>query len=276
MRFSVITPSLNQRDWLQLCVQSVADQSVDVEHIVQDAGSTDGTIEWLTSRKDGVALICEPDKGMYDAINRGIRRANGEILSYLNCDEQYLPDALRAVEFFFAENPDIDVVFGYAVMVDTDGNFLCYRKTLVPSLWHTMTVHLTTLSAATFFRRRIFEEGIWFDDKYRCAGDAEWVCRLLRAGVRMAVLPCYLAAFTVTGTNQTTSSQGRDEAALLALKSPVWVRFLKPFLILKHRLSRLTNGVYSQKPFSYSIYSQGSPVIRVQQEVLRPGFRVPW
>src|ERR1700722_12182525 len=108
MRFSVVTPSFKQSQWLKLCVASVADQGVEHEHIVQDAGSDDGTLDWLPHDARVKAFI-ERDRGMYDAVNRGLRRAQGDILSYLNCDEQYLPGALPAVEKFFADHPHVDV-----------------------------------------------------------------------------------------------------------------------------------------------------------------------
>src|SRR5580658_5685732 len=104
MRFSVVTPSFRQSLWLKLCVASVADQGVEVEHIVQDACSDDGTLDWLLT-DPRVQAFSEKDAGMYDAVNRGLRRASGEILSYLNCDEQYLPGALRAVETHFESHP---------------------------------------------------------------------------------------------------------------------------------------------------------------------------
>src|SRR5262245_57026405 len=117
MRFSVITPSFNPSPWLRLCVASVADQNVDVEHIVQDAGSSDGTLDWL--RHDArVKVFIEQDRGMYDAVNRGLRRAKGEILGYLNCDEQYLPNCLQSVDDFFRTHPNVDVLFGDVVVVD--------------------------------------------------------------------------------------------------------------------------------------------------------------
>ena len=97
MKLSIITPSFRNSQWLKLCVASIADQQgVDAEHIVQDAGSDDGTLDWLT-HDPRVQAYVEKDKGMYDAINRGLRRACGEILAYLNCDEQYLPGTLKKV-----------------------------------------------------------------------------------------------------------------------------------------------------------------------------------
>ena len=90
---SIITPSFRSSAWLKLCLASVADQQVELEHIVQDAGSDDGTLDWLPQDRRARVFV-EKDQGMYDAINRGLRRASGDILAYLNCDEQYLPGAL--------------------------------------------------------------------------------------------------------------------------------------------------------------------------------------
>src|ERR1700694_5003916 len=118
MKVSVVTPSFKQLPWLKLCVASVADQvGVEIEHIVQDAG-TGGDLEIWAASQPSLRLFVEPDAGMYDAINRGLRRATGEICAYLNCDEQYLPGALQAVEKFFQSHPEVDMVFGDVVMVD--------------------------------------------------------------------------------------------------------------------------------------------------------------
>src|SRR6185369_16702409 len=127
MKISVVTPSFRNSDWLKLCIASVADQAgVEVEHIVQDSQSDDGTQDWLPQDQRVKAFI-EKDAGMYDAINRGWRRAGGEILAYLNCDEQYLPGALQAVEEFFRNHPDTDVVFADTLVLDRDGGFICCR-----------------------------------------------------------------------------------------------------------------------------------------------------
>src|SRR5215467_10485935 len=111
LQFSIVTPSFRNSKWLKLCIASVADQEgVQLEHIVQDAGSDDGTLDWLPQDRRVKAFV-EKDGGMYDAVNRGYRRAKGEILAYLNCDEQYLPGALKTVQEFFDTNPTVDVVF---------------------------------------------------------------------------------------------------------------------------------------------------------------------
>ena len=100
MRFSVVTPSFNQLDWLELCIASVADQreTGSVEHIVCDGGSAgiEGfkermLVRFPETKNYRLEFVVGPDAGMYDATNKGLRRANGEICSYLNCDEQLLP-----------------------------------------------------------------------------------------------------------------------------------------------------------------------------------------
>src|SRR5581483_8595844 len=158
MRFSIITPSFRGSRWLKLCIPSVADQGVELEHIVQDSCSDDGTQDWLPQDRRVKAFV-EKDKGMYDAVNRGLKRATGDILAYINCDEQYLPSALLDVQNFFEKNPEVDVVFADTVVIDPKGQFLCYRKALVPQRAHSIIGgSLAILTCATFFRRRIIDE----------------------------------------------------------------------------------------------------------------------
>lgn len=273
MRFSVITPSFNPSPWLRLCIASVADQRADVEHIVQDAGSTDGTLDWL--RHDArVKLFIERDRGMYDAVNRGLRRAEGEVLAYLNCDEQYLPGCLQTVEAFFRTHPGVDVLFGDVVVVDSDLNYLFHRKVLVPLKHHTWVSHLPALTCATFFRRTILDEyGLFFDDRLRDVGDAEWMVRLLKHDIPMAVLRQFTSVFTMTGANMSAKPNAIRERRELQASAPIMARSLKPLIVLHHRLRRLTGGIYFQRPFSYGIFTRESIDRRVLFNVTRPRFR---
>src|SRR2546425_1017595 len=131
--FSIITPSFRNSQWLRLCIASVADQEVALEHIVQDAGSDDGTLDWLPDDKR-VSAYVEKDSGMYDAVNRGLARAKGQILAHLNCDEQYLPGALEKVSRFFQEHPDTEIVFADVIAIQSEGQFVCFRKVELPSV----------------------------------------------------------------------------------------------------------------------------------------------
>lgn len=276
MRISVITPSFRQSQWLKLCIASVADQGVAAEHIVQDAGSDDGTLDWLPT-DPRVRAFVEKDQGMYDAVNRGLRRASGDILAYLNCDEQYLPGALSAVEEFFRTHSSSEVVFADAVVVNPHGEYLWHRKVQRPLLYHTWTHPLSTLTCATFFRREVItKRGIFFDPRWRIYGDGEWVLRLLRQKVRLGVLRRFTSVFTHTQHNLSLSTQAPEEAARLFATAPPWARNLKWLVLLHHRLRRLLGGIYFQRPFAYDVYTRESPQQRVRHEVAQPTFRWRW
>lgn len=277
MTFSIVTPSRNQSNWLKLCVASVADQTErEVQHIVQDACSDDGTLGWLC-RDSRIEPYVEADGGMYDAINRGLRRAGGDILAYLNCDEQYLPGALEKVAHFFAGHPEVDIVFGSVIMVDECGEYLCHRKVQVPRLLHTWTCHLSTLTCAMFFRRRMVgSEKLLFNTEYRCGGDQEWMVRLLRGRVKMAALGEFTSVFTRTGANLGRDPRAEAERRKLRSSAPFWVRAGVPLWILHHRLNRLFAGAYSQAPFEFAAFTRQSPGQRVVHKVHRPVFRQTW
>lgn len=270
MKVSVITPSYSQSEWLRLCVASVADQGGDVEHIVQDAGSKDGTLDWLTG-DERVRAFVESDKGMYEAVNRGLRRADGEILAYLNCDEQYLPGALAEVTDYFAAHPSVDVLFGDVVVVDSQCEYLLHRKMLPPLKWHTWLCQLSTLTCATFFRRRVIDEWkLFFDPEMRFAGDAAWILRLLDRGAHLASLGRFTSVFGCTGENLGHRAEAKGELATFDLRPPGWLSIFRPAVISHHRLRRLLGGVYSQKPFSFELYSHGQLDRRVRRTVDRP------
>jgi glycosyltransferase involved in cell wall biosynthesis len=275
MKFSIITPSFRGSKWLKLCIASVADQKgVELEHIVQDSCSDDGTQDWLP-RDPRVRAFFEKDKGMYDAVNRGYRRAQGEILAYLNCDEQYLPGALQKVSDYFQSNPDVDVAFGDCVVVDGHGNYLCERRVLVPqSLYVQVAGSLSFFTAATFLRRHVLDRHqVWFNPNLRDIGDAEWALRLLQSNLRMAVLPEFISVFTETGNNMNLGANAAREKKEFIAAAPLWVRMLRPFIVVHFRLRRWQAGYYQCKPQDYAIYTLDSPDRRKAFHVTQPTFR---
>jgi glycosyltransferase involved in cell wall biosynthesis len=273
VRISIVTPSYRSSPWLRLCIASVADQQAETEHIVQDAGSDDGTLDWLL-KDPRVRAFMEKDQGMYDAVNRGFAKSSGDILAYLNCDEQYLPDTLKTITRYFSEHPDVDIVFGDVIMANPDGSYKWHRKMLPPLKYHTWTCHLSTLSCGTFFRRSLFfDRGFKFNPALRDVGDGEWMVRLLIGNVRMATLGQFTSVFTFTGTNMSVGANAQRENADLRHSAPAWARLFRPAWIGHHRLRRYAYGMYRQRPFSYSIYSSDSPSHRKLFQVTRPRSR---
>lgn len=270
MQFSIITPSFRSSEWLKLCIPSVADQGVELEHIVQDSVSDDGTLDWLPNDPRVKAFI-EKDGGMYDAVNRGLRRAKGEILAYINCDEQYLPGALRAVWDFFQAHPEVELAFADTVVVNADGGFNCYRKAHIPDVYHAMLWDLSTLTSSMFFRRSLVDQRQhFFDTAYRDLGDVDWVVRAIRGRIPMKIFRHYTSIFTETGVNMNLRPNGRREREEFKRKAPAWTRIWPRFFKLKYQVRRALEGGYRQKPFSYSIYTHASPAARVTFQVDKP------
>jgi len=270
--FSVITPSFQSGAWLPLCVASVRDQQVELEHIVQDAGSTDTTHAFCAAAD--VRIHVEKDFGMYDAVNRGLNKSKGDLLAYLNCDEQYLPGALQAVQEWFAAHPDVEVLFAHSVIVDEKGGFIAYRKALPPLISQTWVGgHLSVLTCSTFFRRSVLNKGFLFDPGYRYIGDLEWVLRLLRSGVKMGILNRYAATFTETGENLSNNPKMTLEVDRTIASAPNWMRKSRRPIIALHRLRRLLHGCYFQPQFGYDIFTSANPEERTRFHVAKPSFR---
>jgi glycosyltransferase involved in cell wall biosynthesis len=249
-----------------------------VEHIVQDSCSDDGTQDWLAKDKRVKAYI-EKDQGMYDAVNRGMRRASGEVFAYLNCDEQYLPGALKAVARHFEQHPEAEVVFGDGIVVAPDGSYLCSRRSLLPRWAHTLVSgNLATMSCAAFFRRKVVvERGLYFDTKFRDLGDAHWIQALVEQAVPMSLLNDFTSVFTDTGDNMNLKPNAQRERRDRFNSAPAWARVMWRGVIVQHRLRKLMAGHYSQKPFEYAAYTTNSLEKRVVFKVDRPtAVWTPW
>lgn len=278
---SIVTPSFHQLEWLRLAMASVADQErIEVEHIIQDGG-TPGVKEMFQDvtrsfehQRHVAKLFIEKDAGMYDAVDRGLQKARGEICAYLNCDEQYLPEALQKVANYFADHPNIDVLFGDAVLIDSQGRLLSYRRAILPTRRHLRLSHLNTSTCATFFRQKLFANGFRFDPQWKAIGDAVWVDSLLRSNVPMATLRQPLAVFTFTGRNLGATGTSRSETLR-------W-RGLSRFLMLQsavvvswHRIRKAAAGAYRRRNIKIDIYTPDSPSKRRRIIAERVGFSWP-
>ena len=256
-------------------------ERLSVEHIVQDAGSpgveefTERTAERLLGRYGGervsdlqtfellhirtahgytLRIFKEKDSGMYDAINKGLKRGTGKIRAYLNCDEQYLPEALERVRGFLKNRLNVEVLLGDVIIVGKDGEAICHRKMVKPGLAHTWTCHFGALTAGIFFREKLVNEGLLFDTSYRVASDAEWFVRVLQSGKKVQPLRKTTSTFMESGENLGLSSAAKEERARLDNSAPPYFRVLRPVWVLMHRLRRLWGGAHRSEDVSYGIY----------------------
>ena len=126
LKFSIVTPVFNGMPWLPECVESVAAQrsDADVEHLIYDGGSTDGSREWLREHTGmGYVAIFEPDAGQTDALIKGFSLASGDVFGWVNADDLLQPGALRCVASTFEADADAILVGGCCLLIDAAGGF---------------------------------------------------------------------------------------------------------------------------------------------------------
>src|SRR5262245_11946447 len=128
-RITVVTPSFNQAAYLEQTILSVLGQNYpNLEYIVIDGGSTDGSVDIIKKFQDGISYwISEKDRGQGHAINKGLIRATGDIVAYLNSDDYYLDGALQRVADYFVINPEVDLIHGRCRVVDESGTKVSER-----------------------------------------------------------------------------------------------------------------------------------------------------
>lgn len=190
---ALVTPSYNQAAFLRECLDSVRGQTdVKINHAVWDGSSTDGSVEILKSYGPSLSWHSGPDGGQVRAINAGLPELPGEICGYLNSDDVLLPGALAQVVKTFAENPDIDVVYGRAWWIDAHGRQTREYPTL-PYDAETLVQHCFLCQPATFWRRRVHEQHGWFSPEFDHTFDYEFWLRLMKAGAKFHHLPEFLA-----------------------------------------------------------------------------------
>lgn len=187
---SVVTPSYNQAKFLEETILSVLEQDYpNLEYMVIDGGSTDGSVDIIRKYADRLAYwVSEPDRGQTHAIQKGFDRSAGEILAWLNSDDTYEPGALSAVAEIFRREPQTDVVYGNANLIDHDSRFLREIR-CVPYHPLALPVALNMHQASTFWRRSLFERVGGLNQEHQYGGmDADLFFRFARAGAKFAFL----------------------------------------------------------------------------------------
>ena len=256
---------------------------ISVEHIVQDAGSpgieefAERTAERLLQKYGGervtkleafellhmrtphgysLRIFKEKDSGMYDAINRGLEKSHSDLFAWLNSDEQYFLGTLNTVKTSFEHDKSADVILADVVLLNKDYYPAIYRRIMKPFSWHTRLVHLHSLSAATFFKRSALPNPA-FEKRWKIIGDAVLVDHLVNMKRKFCCLKKPLSSYMITGENLSLATPGAE--------LPVWhrelgfpPRWIRPLVILHHRLRRLLAGAYQTQKVAIKIYRFGS------------------
>lgn len=202
-RIAMVTPSLNHARYLKATIESVISQNCpNLYYGVQDGDSTDGTQELLASYGDDVHWNSEPDGGQAQAINRGFNGIDCDIMAYLNSDDILLPGALAYVATFFAQHPEIDIIYSHRVNIDRDG--LEIGRAILPRHDQEIVKWADFIPQETlFWRRKVWEALKGIDESFSFAMDWDYVLRAQQAGFRIARVPRFLGCFRVHEAQKT-------------------------------------------------------------------------
>lgn len=236
--FAVVTPTLNPGiERLDRCIRSVRAQTYGgpIEHLVMDAGSTDGTVE--RCRELGVAIVSEPDEGQSDALNKGFARVDGEVLTWLNADDELLPEAMAAVDEVLDGHPGAGLIYGDLEIL-RDGrrtHQLAPEELTLADFRHRVPIG----QPGTFFTRAAWDAVGPLDTRLRLAMDLDLWVRFLQHGVDSVHVPKVQAVFELHDGSKTAepdlteryreqvqvyAANGQLDLAAEAMQRWIWFR----------------------------------------------------
>lgn len=198
MKISVVTISFNQAGYLRQCIDSVLNQDYpDVEYIVVDPGSTDGSREIIESYGDRVIKIFERDDGPSDGLNKGFLRASGDIFCFINSDDLIYPRAFERIAELYSNNPGIDVVLAGGNEIDAKGIVIrgFYPSKVTPQAYVNGAV--TLFQQGMFFRSELFKRVGGFNINNKTSWDGELLLQFSIGNARMVRLMEKVAAFRI-------------------------------------------------------------------------------
>ena len=245
IKVSVITPSYNQAQFIEETIKSILSQKGDfeLEYIITDAGSTDGTIDILKKYGKRIKWVSEKDKGQADGINKGWKMATGDLIAYLNSDDAYEPGAIQAVVKFFKNHPKIGWVYGKCRIVDENGKdvrgFIKWYRHLLGRKYNYNKLLTENFVAqpTVFLRRKILDDLGYLDIKQHLVMDYEYWLRIGRK-YPARFINKYLARFRIYKKSKSGSmfvQQFRDElnTAKRYAQGKKWLIFLHTFNFYK-------------------------------------------
>ena len=222
---SIVTPIFNPGPYLEAALDSVARLPIPHEHVVADGGSTDGTVELLKAREDpSLTWVSEPDRGQTDAVNKGLARARGDLLMWVNGDDEVVSEGVARAVAHLERNPSTDVVYGGLDFTDAEG---VVRREYRPAAWDWRRYLLLgdyIPEPTIIWRRSRMERTGMLDERWVDAADYDFFLRLTHAtGVDRMPDPHVRFRWHATSKSATDVWRQQDEALQIRLQwSRTW------------------------------------------------------
>jgi len=214
MKVSIVTLSFNQAEFLERAILSVLEQDHDdIEYIVVDPGSTDGSRDIIEKYRDRIATVVDqPDKGPPDGLNNGFDAATGDIYCYMNADDAFLPGALKEAVAAFERHRNADVVVGHGFIVDKAGDVIRRFRSAPFTPWRFAHRAAIVMQQSTFFRASAYKATNGFNIDNRTSWDAELLLDMGLAGARVKIVDRNWSLFTIHEDSISGSQRMADES----------------------------------------------------------------
>lgn len=203
-KISIITPSFNQGEFIEDTITSILSQGYpNLEYIVCDGGSTDGTKQTIEKYQDQITWWCsEKDKGQTDAINKGMKKATGDIVGWINSDDVLFPGSLFKIAEFFIMHPETDFLNGSAADLDKEGHFIKFTQPIMSKYFMERGCY-TICQQGMFWKRDIFDKIGFLNENFHAKMDVEWLIRVYEAGLNVKLLKLPIGGIRVYGETKT-------------------------------------------------------------------------
>lgn len=214
LRISIITVVRNGEKTIEQAIQSIQRQQYsNLEYIIVDGNSTDGTSSIIKKYGNLVsAYICEADNGIYDAMNKGIKAATGDVVAFLNCDDWYENNTFELVNKYFCKD-SMDILIGRVNLIQNERILK-----VAPNNATDITITMPCCHQAVFARRRVFEGIGSFDLKYKICADYDWLLRAVYAGINLGYVDDIFANYRLDGYSGKQDAEMYRELEEIALK----------------------------------------------------------
>jgi len=251
MKISIITTNYNTDKYLEETIKSILNQkgNFELEYIITDGKSTDGSLEIIKKYKDKLRYISEKDKGQSNGINKGLRMATGDIVAFLNADDIYLDNTLDTVVRYFKDNPECMWLTGYCKIIDENGKQIkkyiteYKNRKLRRFTFEQLLIEDCISQPATFWRRELLNEVGYIDESLHFSMDQDLWARFAKK-YKLHLIREYLACFRFTSDTKTGSNVDKTliESKLVAqrysdskwLITRQWFSNLKRIFVYKY------------------------------------------